>query len=86
MTITAFLSFVFTAAMMILSILFKVAGKLRLTVPFIYFLLTATFLNKWAATHETMAFIILFALIGLSLVSWLVTFLSRWSEKRSIML
>src|SRR5699024_11413368 len=51
--------------------LFRLAGKFRLTLPLLYFLLTATVLNPWAAAHETLAFAILFCLLALSVISWL---------------
>ena len=73
MAIIAFLKFILTATRMILIITFKLAEKLRLTFPLLYFLLTATFLNPWATRHETLAMGILLALVGLSLFSWIVT-------------
>ena len=48
-------------------------GKLRLTLPLVYFLLTATVLNPWAAAHETPAFAILYVLLAFSVISWLLS-------------
>ena len=42
----------------------RLAGKFRLTLPLLYFLLAATVLNPWAAAHETLAFAILFGLLA----------------------
>ena len=60
MTYAMFLSLGLTVLLMILSLIFKIAGKLRLTLPLVYFLLIATVLNPWAATHEKLALGILF--------------------------
>lgn len=59
--------------LLILSLLFRLAGKLRFTLPLLYFLLTATVLNKWAAAHETFAFTILYILLAFSVISWLLS-------------
>ena len=71
MSYTVFLSLGISAVLLILSLLFRLAGKFRLTLPLLYFLLTATVLNPWAAAHETLAFAILFCLLALSVISWL---------------
>lgn len=68
--------------LMLLSFLFKIAGKLRLTLPLLYFLLTATFLNRWAAAHEPLAFAILYGLIALSVLSWLFSLKRALQERR----
>ncbi|MCQ4638635.1 hypothetical protein NE619_18065 [Anaerovorax odorimutans] len=68
--------------LMLFSFLFKIAGKLRLTVPLVYFLLAATFLNKWAAAHEPLAFAILYGLIALSVLSWLFSLKRTLQERR----
>ena len=60
MPYTVFISLGISAVLLILSLLFRLAGKFRLTLPLLYFLLTATVLNPWAAAHETLAFAILF--------------------------
>ena len=71
-----------TLILLVLSFLFKVAGKLRLTLPLIYFLLVSSILNKWAASHETLAFAILYILIAFSIISWLFALKNRWQERR----
>ena len=71
MPYTVFISLGISAVLLILSLLFRLAGKFRLTLPLLYFLLTATVLNPWAAAHETLAFAILYGLLALSVISWL---------------
>jgi len=78
----ALISLGITVILMFFSVAFKVAGKLRLTIPLIYFLLTATFLNKWAAAHETLALAILFALIAMTIISWLYSLKKALRNRR----
>ena len=47
MIYAAMLSLGITIVLFLLSIIFKLAGKLRLPLPVIYFLLISTVLNKW---------------------------------------
>lgn len=84
MSIITVLSLSITFGILLLSVLFKIAGKLRLTLSLLYLLLTATVLNKWAASHEILAFIILFALIGLSVFRWIRALHNNQKEKRYI--
>ena len=49
MPYTVFIFLGISAFLLILSLLFRLAGKLRLTLPLLYFLLTATVLN---AIHD----------------------------------
>ena len=81
MSIITVLSISITFGIMILSILFKIAREIRLTLPLLYLLLTATVLNKWASAHETLAFIILFALVGFSVFRWICSLRKNHKEK-----
>lgn len=76
------LSLSVTLLLFVLSFLFKIAGKLRLTLPLVYLLLVSTILNKWAASHEPLAIAILYILVALSVVSWLFALKERWQEHR----
>ena len=82
MPITLIFSLSVTLILLLISVLFRIAGKLRLTIPFVYLLLTGTILNKWASAHETLAFIILYALIALCIFSWIRSFKSKWNERQ----
>lgn len=81
MTYAIFLSLGLTVLLMILSLIFRIAGKLRLTLPLVYFLLIATVLNPWAAAHEKLALGILFGLIALSVISWLISLKDYLSDR-----
>lgn len=82
MPIAAIISLCLTAGLLILSFTFKVAGKTRLTIPIVCLLLFSTVLNKWAGEHETLAFIILFSLLGLTVLSWVVSLIKAIRSKR----
>jgi Ca2+/Na+ antiporter len=82
MPIAAIVSICLTAGLLILSFIFKVAGKIRLTIPIVCFLLFSTVLNKWAGEHETLAFIILFSLLCLTVLSWIVSLITAIKRKR----
>lgn len=82
MAYTAMISLGFTVVLLLLSLIFKITGKLRLTLPILYFLLTATVLNRWAVAHEQLALGILFALVALSVISWLFSLRSYLQERR----
>lgn len=77
-----FLSLGITLVLMLLSVLFRLAGKLRLTLPLIYFLLIATVLNRWAAAHETVALVIFYTLLAFSFLSWILSLKDFIQEKR----
>lgn len=82
MSIAAIISLCLTAGLFIISSLFKIAGKLRLTIPMVCFLLFGTVLSKWAGEHETLAFIILFSLLGLTVLSWIVSLVKAIRRRR----
>ena len=82
MPIAAVISLCLTAGLLILSFIFKVAGKIRLTIPILCFLLFSTVLNKWAGEHETLAFIILFSMLGLTMLSWIVSLIKAIQRRR----
>jgi len=83
MPTAAIISLCLTAGLFIISFIFKVAGKLRLTVPVLCFLLFSTILNKWAGEHETLTFFILFSLLGLTVLSWIVSLIKAIRRRRS---
>lgn len=80
MPYTVFISLGISVVLLFLSLIFRLAGKLRLTLPLLYFLLTATVLNPWAAAHETLAFAI--GLLALSVISWLFSLRNAIHDRR----
>lgn len=82
MPYTVFISLGISAILLFLSLIFRLSGKLRLTLPLLYFLLTATVLNPWAAAHETLAFAILYGLLALPVISWLFSLRNAIRDRR----
>ena len=71
MPITVMISLVVTVALFLISLLFRIAARLNLTLPLLYFLAVSTILNPWRATHEKLAFAILYLLTAFSVLSWI---------------
>lgn len=63
------------AATLLLSLAFRIAAKLRLTLPLLYILAAgiSTLFTDWVSRHEEMTRWGLYALLGLSALSWLCT-------------
>ena len=80
-----FVSLVVSALLLILSLTFKVAGKLRLTLPLLYFLaaVVSTFFTDWTSNHEQLVLYGLYALIALVIISWVVSLAKVIHRKRS---
>lgn len=75
-------SMLFVALLLFASLLLRIAGFLRLTIPLIYFFLIATVLNGWASAHEKLALTILFILIGFSILGWVLAFARQIRNNR----
>ena len=72
MPYTVFLSLGISAVLLILSLLFRLAGKFRLTLPLLYFLLTATVLKPVGLPPMRRLLLqSFFCLLALSVISWL---------------
>ncbi len=82
MPVFAILSIAFTVVMLVLSIIFKVAGKLRLTLPVIFFLLMVFPFNRWASEHETLVWAILGGLVALCLLSWIISLVKAIRQRK----
>lgn len=80
-----FVSLAISALLLILSLVFKVAGKLRLTLPLLYFLaaVVSTFFTDWTSKHEQLVLYGLYALIALMIISWVVSLVKVIRRKRS---
>lgn len=80
-----FLSLAVSALLLILSLAFKVAGKLRLTLPLLYFLAAAisTLFTDWTGKHEQLVLWGLYVLIGLVVLSWIVSLVKAIRRRRS---
>ena len=67
--------FILGFSLMLLPILFRLALKLRLGIPMLYAVLMLTVFHNWYQAHTVLADGIFFALVGLVILSWVVTLL-----------
>ena len=65
--------FALCAVLFLLPILFRLALKLRLGIPMLYILLALTVFHNWSRANPELADGILFTLVGLVILSWMVT-------------
>ncbi len=79
------LSISFSVIIFIFSLIFKVAGKLRLTLPLIYFLAAtiSTFYTDWTTKNESKVLLGLYILISLVALSWMYSLIKKIKSKRS---
>lgn len=80
-----FVSLSISALLLILSMAFKVAGKLRLTLPLLYFLaaVVSTFFTDWTSKQEQLVLYGLYALIALVIISWVISLVKVIRRKQS---
>jgi len=73
--------------MLILSLAFKVAGKLRLTIPLAYLLIVSfgggIFFPEWVDENEPLLLLGLYILIALVVISWIYSLVKAIRERRA---
>lgn len=74
-----------SALMLVLSLVLRVAGKLRLAWPVLYVLAVSvsTLLTDWVSEHETLVMAGLVVLVLMELISWLVSLMRLIRKKLS---
>ena len=79
------LSLSVTAVTLVISMAFKIAGKLRLTLPLAYFLIAAvsTFFTDWTDKNEQLVLMGLYVLIGLVVLSWIYSIVKKIRNRAS---
>ena len=83
MMIIPILSLAFSVLMMILSFVFRLSGKFRLTLPVIWFLLMAIPFHKWASEHEALSLGILAALTLFCIIRWICSLVRSIRGRRA---
>lgn len=73
-----------SALMLMLSLVLRLAGKLRLTWPVLYVLAASvsTLFTDWVTVHETLVMVGLGVLVLMALISWLGSLVRLIREKR----
>jgi len=59
------------------SILFRIAGFLRLSIPLLYAMIVPTVFHEWYYAHTGLATGIWYVMLGLVAVSWIVSIIGR---------
>ena len=74
-----------SAFMLMLSLVLRLVGKLRLTWPVLYVLAASvsTLFTDWVTEHETLVMVGLVVLVLRALISWLVSLMRLIRKKRS---
>lgn len=78
-----FISLGLSLGLLLLSLIFRIAGKLRLGVPLLYVLIVSVGFPGWASKNELLANGILGVLLGLVLISWGVTLIRKIQDWRA---
>lgn len=73
-----------TLAVFLLSAVFKIASKLRLTIPALYILAAgvSTMFTDWVGQHEQLVLFGLYAQLGFVALSWVVTAVKAIRERK----
>ena len=58
----------------LLLLLIRIAMKLRLSIPLVYLVLMLTAFRPWYRVHATLADGIFLALVGCTVLSWIISF------------
>lgn len=69
---------VFGFGLIILPVLFRLALRLRLGIPMVYAIVVPTIFRSWYLVNTALADCIFFALVGLMVLSWLVTLAKKF--------
>ena len=67
------------AGLFLLSILFRLAAALRLTVPLLYALVVPTLFSGWYYSHYMLANVIWYILLAATLLSWVYSLIRKVS-------
>ena len=74
------IAFLMIAGLGVLALLSRLAALTRMTIPLLYTVSMLTVFHGWYRAHTVLADRILFALVGLVVLSWLFSLLGRvWS-------
>lgn len=68
--------------MLLLNYIFKIASFFRLGIPLLYALFVAILFPKFVHEHEIITAAIFFAMLGLVILSWIVTIRKKIRRRR----
>ena len=64
----------FSMLLYLLLLLIRIAIRLRLSIPLVYLVLMLTAFRPWYRVHATLADGIFLALVGCTVLSWIISF------------
>ena len=64
----------FSMLLYLLFLLIRIVMKLRLSIPLVYLVLMLTAFRPWYRTHTALADGIFLALVGCTVLSWIISF------------
>ena len=64
----------FSTMLHLLLLLIRIAIRLRLSIPLVYLVLMLTAFRPWYRTHTALADGIFLALVGCTVLSWIISF------------
>ena len=67
------------AGILLLSIVFRLAAVFRLTIPLLYALVVPTLLSDWYYAHYTLANVIWYVLLAVTVLSWVYSLVRKIS-------
>lgn len=73
------LYFMLGAGVLALSVAFRLAAVFRLTIPLLYAFIVPTLLHDWFYSHQALAEGIWYVLLGLVLLSWVISLIRKIS-------
>ena len=71
------------AFVFLIGIMFRIAGATRLVLPLLYCLIVSFFMPGWSTEHPVLSAGILYGLIGLVVLSWIITLVRKILEYRA---
>ncbi len=80
-----YISLLILLLMIVVNLIFRFASLFRLTIPVLYAIVVPVFFPDWLHENETLVTVIWFALIGLVILSWIVTIRKRIRLKHAQM-
>ena len=78
-----YISLLILLLMIVVNLVFRFASLFRLTIPVLYAIVVPVFFPDWLHKNETLVTVIWFALIGLVILSWVVTIRKKIRLKRA---
>ena len=75
-------SIVMCIAGVALGLAFRLATALRLSAPLLYALVVAFFFPNWAHENQTLSMLILYALLGLCVLSWGISLIRKIQDRQ----